>query len=57
MTLSNLKRIELRKHFADKACDFTPWLSSGKGLAMLGEISSIRETFIGFQEYLYTGGR
>ncbi|MBT3747513.1 MAG: DUF4268 domain-containing protein [Bacteroidetes bacterium] len=38
MTLSNLKRIELRKEWADEARDFTPWLSSEKGLAMLGEL-------------------
>ena len=38
MTLSNLKRIELRKQWADEARDFTPWLSSEKGLVMLGEL-------------------
>ena len=38
MTLSNLKRIELRKQWADEARDFTPWLSSEEGLVMLGEL-------------------
>jgi hypothetical protein len=38
VTLSNLKRIELRKQWADEARDFTPWLSSEEGLVMLGEL-------------------
>ncbi len=35
--LSKLERVELREEWADEAKNFTPWLASDEGLALLGE--------------------
>jgi hypothetical protein len=37
MGLNSLKQIPVRKQWADEAKNFTPWLSSKEGLALLGE--------------------
>ncbi len=35
--LSKLERVDLREEWADEAKNFTPWLGSNEGLALLGE--------------------
>ena len=37
MALSTLKQIPVRKQWPDEAKDFTPWLASKNGLALLSE--------------------
>ncbi|MBT6761963.1 DUF4268 domain-containing protein [archaeon] len=37
MKLSSLKQVQVRKQWPDEAKDFTPWLASEEGLALLGE--------------------
>jgi len=37
MPLGKLHHIDLRKQWSDESKDFTPWLSSKKGLSLLGE--------------------
>lgn len=37
MPLGKLEHVDLRKQWPDEAKDFTPWLSSEEGLALLGE--------------------
>ncbi len=37
MTLGKLQHVDLRQQWSDEAKDFTPWLSSKEGLALLGE--------------------
>ena len=37
MSLGKLQHVDLRKQWSDESKDFTPWLSSKEGLALLGE--------------------
>lgn len=38
MPLGKLKHVKLREQWSDEAKDFTSWLASEEGLAILGEV-------------------